>query len=240
MHHNNAVTKERCDTPSSALCDTTLRHTAREWLLRVRYVAHEKLAPVRHNTNRSERRMPGTLFYVIGPSGAGKDSILRGARLALNPQIDQVWFAHRYITRPPDDSSENHVALSKDEFIARDQAGEFVLAWTSHGLRYGIGVEIMHWLKQVHVVVNGSRAYLPTALERIPTLQPILIDVDPDIRAARLRERARETPAEQTERLARGEAFADMTSECLIRIHNNGTLNDAIARFLRVLRATPS
>ena len=53
--------------------------------------------------------MAGALVYVMGPSGAGKDSVLERARAMLS--ADQpIAFAHRYITRPPDIGGENHVA----------------------------------------------------------------------------------------------------------------------------------
>ena len=42
--------------------------------------------------------MSGRLVYVMGPSGAGKDSLLSFARSALADE--PVVFAHRYITRP--------------------------------------------------------------------------------------------------------------------------------------------
>ena len=54
----------------------------------------------------------GTLFYVVGASGAGKDSLLAYARAALGGGTP-VFFAHRYITRPAEAGGENHVALSK-------------------------------------------------------------------------------------------------------------------------------
>lgn len=99
----------------------------------------------------------GKLFYVIGPSDSGKDSLLRYARARLGP-VSRVVFAHRYITRPVDVNGENHVALTKAEF------GLLAMHWRSHGHRYGIGREIDLWLaKGCQVVVNGSREYLPQA-----------------------------------------------------------------------------
>ena len=52
---------------------------------------------------------------------------------------------------------------------AMRHAGQFALHWQSHGLHYGIGIEIDGWLAQGHaVVVNGSRGYLKSALLRLP------------------------------------------------------------------------
>ena len=52
----------------------------------------------------------------MGPSGAGKDSILDRARVLTLPGTPVV-FAHRYITRPAGSGGENHVALSAAEFV---------------------------------------------------------------------------------------------------------------------------
>jgi ribose 1,5-bisphosphokinase len=49
--------------------------------------------------------MAGALVYVMGPSGAGKDSVLGRARAMLSTDLPIV-FAHRYITRPADSGGE--------------------------------------------------------------------------------------------------------------------------------------
>ena len=66
----------------------------------------------------------GPLVYVMGPSGAGKDSVMGRAR-ALLPADAPVVFAHRYITRPAETGGENHVALSAAEFALRRTHGLF-------------------------------------------------------------------------------------------------------------------
>src|SRR5690349_12136372 len=73
------------------------------------------------------RMMPAALVYVMGPSGAGKDTLLRYAREQL--ASEPVAFAHRYITRPATAGDENHVALSVPEFRARKQHGLFAMDW---------------------------------------------------------------------------------------------------------------
>ena len=88
----------------------------------------------------------GPLFYVMGPSGAGKDSVLARARQLLAPDTSVI-FAHRYITRPAEASGENHVALSDLEFAMRRTHGLFAFHWQAHGNHYGIGREIHAWRK---------------------------------------------------------------------------------------------
>jgi ribose 1,5-bisphosphokinase len=81
------------------------------------------------------------LIYVMGPSGCGKDSLLRyaRARLAGDPA---VVFAHRYITRAAAAGGENHVELTPAEFATRLRKHLFALTWESHGHAYGVGIEI--------------------------------------------------------------------------------------------------
>lgn len=159
----------------------------------------------------------GRLFYVIGPSGSGKDSLMRYAReqLAANPE---VVFAHRYITRPVEAQGENHIALSETEFEARLEAGLFAMHWNSHGLRYGIGREINLWLERgCNVVINGSREYLAEARRRFPELVAVMVSVAPEILAERLRRRGRESEQQIAKRLERATLFnhADVPMEVI-------------------------
>lgn len=145
----------------------------------------------------------GTLVYVMGASGSGKDSLMTFARqqLAHHPGI---CFVHRYITRPADAGGENHVALTVPEFESRVRARLFALHWQSHGLRYGIGIEVNQWLaKGMTVVVNGSREYLPQAQQAYPELLPVSIDVSTRVLQQRLLARGREDAAGIEERLQR-------------------------------------
>ena len=182
--------------------------------------------------------MSGKLFYVIGASGAGKDSLLRGAR-GLLAEADGVVFAHRYITRPVELAGENHIALSPEEFQSRLRQGLFAMHWGSHGLHYGIGIEIDDWLSRgLNVVLNGSRAYLPEAARRYPdALHPVLVRVDPRILRARLEARGRESPEAIEERLAGARAFEGLTHPRLIVLDNSGALEQATSVLVEALKA---
>ena len=69
---------------------------------------------------------------------------------------------------------------SRKMILAARSAGGFALRWSSHGLRYGIGVEMDAWLAGgAAVIVNGSRAHLPQAHARYPALTAVEIRVDP-------------------------------------------------------------
>ena len=114
-----------------------------------------------------------TLFYVIGASGVGKDTLMNYARIAINGNAPVI-FAHRYITRDTEAGNENHINISREEFALRKANQLFALDWESHGQCYGIGIEIDLWLqKGLNVVVNGSRQYLPIAKSRYPITVPV-------------------------------------------------------------------
>lgn len=174
------------------------------------------------------------LFYVIGPSGAGKDSLMGHARQTLDGA--PVAFAHRYVTRPANAGGENHVALTEAEFRVREAAGCFAMVWRSHGLAYGVGMEIRDWMARgLSVVVNGSRGYLPQAAADFPdTLVPIAITVQPAILRDRLERRGRETAAEIEERLSGAAAFR-VDHPRLVTIDNSGALEEAGARLVGLL-----
>ncbi len=181
--------------------------------------------------------MSGVLIYVIGASGSGKDSLMRFAREALAAD-SRVVFAHRYITRPHDAGGENHVALSEPEFEARVARKLFPLHWHSHGIRYGIGCEVNHWLaKGLTVILNGSRAYLPEAARNYPELVPVLIEASPEILRARLQMRGRETADEVDARLLRAHEFERLQHARLLRFSNDASLRESGPAFVELIRA---
>lgn len=176
------------------------------------------------------------LFYVMGPSGAGKDSVLARAR-ALLPADTSVVFAHRYITRPPEASGENHVALSAAEFAMRRAHGLFAFHWQAHGNYYGIGREIHAWRKSgLTVVVSGSREHFQDVAGVDPDTYPVLITAPVELLRDRLAARGREDEAATARRLERSDAY-DVHDPRLITITNDGPVDDA-ARTLVTALAT--
>jgi ribose 1,5-bisphosphokinase len=188
---------------------------------------------------KSRRRSRGEvvaapIVYVMGPSGAGKDTLLRYARerLAGAP----IAFAHRYITRPPTAGDENHVALSDAEFRVRLAHGLFAMSWEAHRLHYGIGCEIEAWRRAgLVVVVSGSRKHFEAALMQAPDVIPVVVTCAPDILARRLAKRGRESEEAIAERLRRN-PVPTLAHPALVTLDNSGPVEVAGDRFVAMLR----
>lgn len=177
------------------------------------------------------------LFYVIGASGSGKDSLIQYVRQTMQ-QDTRVVFAHRYITRRADAGGENHVALTEQEFYTRQAMGCFAMHWYSHNTWYGIGIEINQWLaKGISVVVNGSRAYLERATEKYSELCPVLISAQTDIIRRRLELRGRENMQQINQRLEQAiKLDKRVLHPDLIRIENNTSLDEAGRRLIDTIQ----
>jgi ribose 1,5-bisphosphokinase len=138
------------------------------------------------------------LVLVVGPSGAGKDTLLNAARRTLADDA-RFRFVRRVITRPADPGGEDHEPVTEAEFTA----GKFALQWQAHGLRYGIPADIANDVASgVVVIANVSRAVIAEAAARFP-VRVIEITAPPKVLAERLAMRGRETAADIAARLAR-------------------------------------
>ncbi len=178
--------------------------------------------------------MEGSLIYVMGPSGAGKDSVLGHARTLLPPGAPVV-FAHRYITRPADSGGENHVAVTREEFATRRAYGLFAYHWNAHGNDYGVGREIHDWRAAgLTVVVSGSRDHFLRTGGLDSQARPVLITAPVERLRQRLEGRGRESAIEAAERLERADAY-ELDDPRLVTIVNDGTLDEAAASFVRLL-----
>ena len=177
------------------------------------------------------------LIAVVGPSGAGKDTLMGGARAAL-AQDARFRFVRRAITRPADAGGEDHEALSDADFALRHGAGEFVLAWEAHGLRYGIPRDIEEDMAARRVVIaNLSRAVLHEAGARYP-LRVLNITAPMEVLAARLAARGRESAADIAARLAREVTLPEGLD--IERVMNDADVTEGVARVLAVLNRAAS
>jgi len=163
------------------------------------------------------------LIVVVGPSGAGKDSVLRAWRAALGPDAPGV--AQRVITRAPD-ANEAHEAVTSDDFAGLRAQGLLATWWQAHGLDYGVRRREFDALADGRwLVLNGSRAHLPVLRAQAPGLRIVEVSAPAPVLAARLAARAREGPAARELRLVRASAHA---SEADLVLVNDGPLQRSV------------
>lgn len=169
------------------------------------------------------------LVAVVGPSGAGKDTLMELA-CAADPRLRA---ARRVITRPPEAGGEAFEGVTEAIFADRVAAGDFALHWRAHGLGYGIPAAEL--LGSGTVLVNASRAVLVQAAAQFPGLRVIVVTAPPAVLAARLAKRAREDSADQAARLARA-AFALPQGLDVQVVQNDASPAEGLARFLAALQ----
>jgi ribose 1,5-bisphosphokinase len=176
----------------------------------------------------------GAFVAVVGPSGAGKDTLIAHAKAALADE-PQVEFVRRVITRVSDGETEDHDTLTDGEFVEAQTEGAFALAWEAHGLRYGLPVMIDVAIENGHVAVaNVSRGALPALRQRYANVAVVEITADPEILAARLAGRGRESRGEVLARLAR--TVACDTTGPAIPLDNSGPKEIAGDKLVAIIR----
>lgn len=142
--------------------------------------------------------------------------------------------AKRTITRPSD-PSEQVETLSAHAFSKAVSDGEFLWWWTAHGFSYGI--RHAECEGEGCVLVNGSRAYWPTAKRRVPEARLIVLTVDPAVLAGRLTARGRESPAAISERLHRNDRLQSDTllDQAWLVLDNTHALSEVSQALVRAL-----
>lgn len=177
--------------------------------------------------------MTGQLFVVVGPSGAGKDTLIAGA-MAANPALH---WARRVITRPESAGGEPFEGVRETEFDQRLARGDFALHWQAHGLHYGVPLAELAPLHHGRsVVLNGSRGALAQGLAAYPDLIVLHITLPLPLLAQRLAARGRESLAEITDRLARADTALPEGLRS-VEIANDTSPEAGIARLSQALRA---
>jgi len=173
-------------------------------------------------------RPTGLFVAIVGPSGAGKDTLINSLRERLG-EAEGVFYARRVVTRRAD-AFEDHETLAEADFLrARDEGG-FALTWSAHGLLYGVPNAVDAWIARGGVVVcNVSRAAVAEVRRRYRRSLVVLVTAKPETLAKRLATRGREGAEGRRSRLDRSLA-PEVALEADSVIDNDGALEDATAR----------
>lgn len=177
----------------------------------------------------------GVLALVVGPSGAGKDTLMNAARAALAGEARFV-FARRLITRPADGVTEDHQAISEEGFAEALAAGRICLHWRAHGLAYGLPATILADLAAGKTVIaNISRGAIADAEALGPRVMVVNITAPSAVLAARLAGRGRESAKDIAARLAREAALVTRAAP-VHTLMNDGTVEDGARALIALLR----
>lgn len=184
-------------------------------------------------TAQDDKVGPGRLVLVVGPSGAGKDTLIDLAKRACRDD-PCVAFPRRIVTRASS-SAEDNDTLTPEAFVQAVSQNAFAVHWQAHGHFYGIPKTVDDELRAGRcVVVNVSRAVVSPLRAAYGDVQVVLVTAPPDVLAHRLAARGRASDGVLSERLHRaseGEVFQpDVT------IFNVGPANEHLATLLKVLQ----
>ena len=172
------------------------------------------------------------LVLVVGPSGAGKDTLLNAARLLLADEA-RVRFAQREVTRPPTPGGEDHRPIDAATFAARRDSGAYSLWWEAHGLGYGITTEITDALAQgITVVASVSRAVIAEAASKF-TIRVVEITAPPHVLAARLADRGRENAEDIARRLQRQVTLPDNIE--VVTVMNDSSIASGAEKVMKAI-----
>lgn len=175
----------------------------------------------------------GVFAAVVGPSGAGKDSLISFARSELADDPRFV-FVRRVVTRRSDAALEDHDSLPPEEFDRRAQEGGFALFWQAHDLSYGLPACIHQDLAEGRIVVaNLSRKSIGEARAVFPECRILSVTAPVEVLRARLMARGRESAADVEARLKRPQV--PLAGPDVTEIENAGALADAGGRFVEAL-----
>jgi ribose 1,5-bisphosphokinase len=177
-------------------------------------------------------KAPGRLVLVVGPSGAGKDTLIALAHAACAGDHNIV-FPRRAVTREASVHEANE-SVSPAEFDRALARGDFALHWQAHGLRYGVPSAIDADLDAGHtVVVNVSRTVIETARKLYPHVSVVLITAPSEVLAGRLAARNRSGDGKLDDRLRRS---VDIPQAPDATISNTGAAEDHARELLAVIR----
>jgi len=176
---------------------------------------------------------PGRLVLVVGPSGAGKDTLIGLARDACASGAGIV-FPRRVVTREASTSEDNeHLGL--DDFREARTRGEFSVHWEAHGQCYGLPRAIDDDIRAGRTVVaNVSRTVVGAMRRAYADVLVVLITAPREILAGRLAARARGSDGRVADRLSR-DVDVDAASPD-VTILNVGRAADHALELLRILK----
>jgi ribose 1,5-bisphosphokinase len=184
-------------------------------------------------TGQSTAIEPGRLVLVVGPSGAGKDTLLGLAKAACADD-GKIVFPRRVITRQASEAEDNEEvsAGTFQEALARD---EYAMHWEAHGHRYALSRAIDDDIRAGHAVVaNVSRTIVAAMRQAYASVLVISITAPPNVLAERIAMRARGSDGKIEQRLNRTVDEAAAVPD--VTIVNTGSVDYHARQLVRIIK----
>lgn len=176
---------------------------------------------------------PGRLVLVVGPSGAGKDTLLRLAKAACTDDLNIV-FPRRVITREAS-ASEDNEEVSAGTFQEALTRGEFAMHWEAHGHCYALSRAIDDDIRAGRTVVaNVSRTVIAAIRRAYADVVVVSITAPPNVLAERISLRARGSDGRIEQRLNR--TVEDASAAPNVTIVNVSSAEYHARQFVRIIK----
>lgn len=175
-------------------------------------------------------------YYIMGPSGAGKDSVIEEVSEHFGAEISRP---PRYITRKIVRSdTELHNVMSSETFKEFADKSCFSLYWEANGFFYGYDKQWLEDLAEGKIVLlNGSRSYWAEVKLRYgEKLCPVYLELSPESQTERLIGRGRETHEQIEKRIARSTQLSHIGEDReIVQINADQPLESVVNDFIALL-----
>jgi len=176
---------------------------------------------------------PGRLILVVGPSGAGKDTLLGLAKAACAEDRGIV-FPRRVITRQAS-ASEDNEEVSLGTFQEALTRSEYAMHWEAHGHCYALSRAIDDEIRAGHTVVaNVSRTVVAAMRGAYASVLVVSITAPPNVLAERLAMRGRGSDGRIEHRLHRTVDEAAAAPD--VTIVNTSSADYHARQFVRIIK----
>ena len=173
----------------------------------------------------------GQLIVVVGPSGSGKDTLLKKAIKKIPNSI----LVKRYITRKKDNNNEDHYSISVKNFQDKISKKCFFVYWKAHGFSYGIPLKEIKKIEHGKTIIfNGSRKILFKIKQKVNNVKIINIIAPLTLIKKRLINRAREDKKSINKRIKRK---INLLPKNTITINNNKSISIGANKLKKIILA---
>jgi len=183
--------------------------------------------------------MKSNIFIVSGPSGAGKNTVIDGLREYL--PIERVTTTTTRAMRPENSQGNPYYFISREEFVARRDHGEFV-EWAEqyNGNLYGVTKEELERVKNSGKIGIWELEWQGAiaAKKLFPGIPAIFINAPLDILEKRIRQRDNVTEEYVQERMAYTKKWLDrMDIYDYVIMNEEGKLKETIAQVAEIIKS---